>query len=195
MLSIVKESGGCRREVLLEKIGRNAAFQNIPISVAQDICQELLRKGLLELIWSELIIGIEGEAVVNSRDFYSVFTTEPFLKVMHKGDSIGQISFSPQVKEDENIYLAARIWKIIDIDVKARRVEVLPAHDGKKPIYFGSPGNIHPRVREKMLEILLNREEGIPALDEAGTQALKELRKDFAGFVIGGFYQRTASGD
>ena len=184
MLSIVKESGGCRREVLLEKIGRNAAFQNIPISVAHDICQELLRQGLLELIGSELIIGVEGEAVVNGRDFYSVFTTEPFLKVMHKGDSIGQIALSPQVKEDENIYLAARIWKIMDIDLKARRVEVLPAHDGKKPIFFGSPGTIHPRVREKMLEILLNQEEGIPALDEAGAQALKELRKDFAGFVM-----------
>ena len=57
------------------------------------------------------------------------------------------------MKIDENILLAAKIWKIKDIDIKGGKIFVIPAKDGKKPMFFGGGGNIHPRIREEMLRI------------------------------------------
>ncbi|OON66249.1 DEAD/DEAH box helicase [Hymenobacter sp. CRA2] len=179
-LSIVKERSGCSRAALLMQLRQNAAFTEIPAADAEAVVEELLRIGWLEALGGELIIGVDGEFVVNSRDFYSVFKTELALKVVHAGQTVGEIPFSPQVQADENLLLAARIWKIKYVDVPAKRVEVVPAHDGKKPMFFGGGGVVHPRIREQMLQLLSTKT--VPAeLDEAGREVLRVLRQEFAG--------------
>lgn len=183
LLSIVKGTSGTSREALLEKIKVNFAFSKIAVGDVQTIIDHLINIDFLELIGRELIIGVEGEKVVNSRDFYTVFSSEPMFKVTHSGKGIGEIPFGLQVRKDENILLAARIWKIIDVDEKASRIEVVPARDGKKPLFFGSGGNVHPQVRERMLQLLMD-DTVIAELDEHGTEALQSLRKDFSSFSI-----------
>ena len=86
----------------------------------------LLKIDFLEKLQQEVIIGVEGEKVVNSRDFYSVFKTEENFKVVNAGNTIGEIPFSPQIVEDENILLAAKIWKIKFVDFKSKKIEVIP---------------------------------------------------------------------
>jgi ATP-dependent Lhr-like helicase len=129
-----------------------------------------------------LIIGVEGEFVVNSRDFYSVFRTEPAFKVVHAGNTVGEIPYSPQVQENENLLLAARIWKIKLVDLPAKRIEVLPAQDGKPPLFFGGGGVVHARIRAKMLEILV-APTAYPELDAASQEVLRQLRQEFAGIA------------
>ena len=161
----------------------NAAFGPIAAEQITEILAELLRIGWLELIGQELLIGVEGEYVVNSRDFYSVFKTEPAFKVQHAGKTIGEIPLTPQVQENENLLLAARIWKIKYIDEKAKKIEVVPASDGKRPIFLGGGGVVDGKVREKMLQ-LLSQPSQHPELDEASQEALRELRQEFAGFAL-----------
>jgi ATP-dependent helicase Lhr and Lhr-like helicase len=83
-----------------------------------------------------------------------VFKTERTFKVYHKGQKIGDLQPNSQLKIDENIFLSARIWKVKDIDVQGFKITVIPAHDGKKPKFFGGGGNIHRQIREEMLRIL-----------------------------------------
>jgi ATP-dependent Lhr-like helicase len=99
----------------------------------------------LKNLQHEVIIGVEGEKVVNSRDFYSVFKTEENFKVVNAGNTIGEIPFSPQIIEDENILLSAKIWKIKFVDHKAKKIEVIPTKDGKKPMFFGGGACIHQK--------------------------------------------------
>ncbi|MBS1595606.1 MAG: DEAD/DEAH box helicase [Bacteroidetes bacterium] len=183
ILSIVKQNSGCKHKDLREKIHLNFAFRNISADDVEIILAELVRLDFLELLQDEYIIGIEGEKIVNSRDFYTVFKTEPNLKVVNAGKTIGEIPFSPQVKINENILLAARIWKIIDVDPKSKRIEVAPARDGKKPLFFGRAGMVHSRIRQKMLEVLLNSVEYCE-LDELSTTALNTIRKEFSIYPI-----------
>ncbi len=183
MLSIVKQGSGCKRIDLISRMQLNFAFKNIQIDNIEEIINELIKIDFLELIQNELIIGVEGERVVNSRDFYSVFKTEPNFKVINSGKAIGEIPFSPQIKVDENILLAARIWKMVDIDYKSGKIEVIPAKDGKKPLFFGVGGTIHPKVRERMFQVLFETNE-FPELDEAANETLRVLRKDFSNFPI-----------
>jgi ATP-dependent Lhr-like helicase len=143
----------------------------------------LIEIDFLEKLQKEVIIGIEGEKIVNRREFYSVFKTEDNFKVVNAGNTIGEIPFSPQVIEDENIFLSAKIWKIKFVDHKAKRIEVIQAKDGKKPMFFGGGAVVHQKIREKMFEILYSKSE-YDFLDEPSFDEIEMMRKDFKVFNI-----------
>jgi len=182
-LSITKGHSGLLISDLLHQLKENAAFKQIEVLEIQEIIEHLIELDFLEKLQNEVIIGVEGEKIVNSRDFYSVFKTEENFKVVHTGNTIGAIPFSPQVIEDENILLAAKVWKIIFIDHKAKKIEVIPANDGKKPMFFGGGSIVYHKIREKMFEVLYSDAE-YDFLDEAGLQEIKMMRKDFSVFDV-----------
>jgi len=182
-LSIVKERAGINLPDLIKELQSNSAFSQIEISEIEEIINYLIETNLLEKLRNEVIIGIECEKIVNSRDFYSVFKAESNFKVIHSGNAIGEIPYSPQVIENENILLAARIWKIKYIDIKAKRIEVIPTNDGKKPMFFGSGATVHPKIREKMLEVLYSNRQ-YDFLDEKGCDEIESLRNYFSVFAI-----------
>jgi ATP-dependent Lhr-like helicase len=186
LLSIVKQLSGCSKKHLIERLKNNSAFKSIEEQEINLIIDEAINADYLEIIQREVILGIEGENIVNSREFYSVFKTDPSFKVIFGGKKVGDIPFSPQVKIDANILLAANIWKIKDIDIKGGKIFVIRANDGKKPMFFGGGGNIHPRIREEMLRILKNKE-SYSELNESSKSILEELRYDFKGFQVNSF--------
>lgn len=183
LLSIIKQLSGCPRRELFKRIRFNPTFKEITENEINSLIDEFLGLDYLEKVDRELILGIEGENIVNSREFYSVFKTEPNFKVIHSGKKIGDIPFSPQVRIDENILLAAKIWKIKDIDFKGSKIIVIPACDGKKPKFFGGGGNIHRRIREEMLNILKCNED-YSELDGNSSEIIAEMRQDFKGFAV-----------
>lgn len=182
-LSITKGHSGIRLAELVTQLKENSAFKLIEVFEIEQILNHLIAIDFLEKIQHEVIIGVEGEKIVNSRDFYSVFKTEENFKVVNAGNSIGEIPFSPQIIEDENILLSAKIWKIKFVDHKAKKIEVIPTRDGKKPMFFGGGATIHQRIREKMLKILYSKTE-YDFLDQPSFDETEILRKDFSVFNI-----------
>lgn len=182
-LSIVKQLSGCTKAELIKRISNNPVFNKISETEINVLINKFLQLDYLEDIQRELILGIEGENIVNSREFYSVFKTEPNFKVIHSGKTIGDIPLSPQIKIDENILLAAKIWKIKDVDFKGSKIIVIPARDGKKPKFYGGGGGIHNQVREEMLRTLTNNEK-YSELDENSSRIIDDLRYDFKCFSI-----------
>ena len=182
-LSITKGHSGINLIELAKQLKGNFAFSQIePIEIEQ-ILNHLIEIDFLEKLQHEVIIGVEGEKVVNSRDFYSVFKSEDNFKVVNGGNTIGAVPFSPQIIEDVNIFLSAKIWKIKYVDHKAKRIEVIPAKDGKKPMFFGSGAVIYPKIREKMLEILFSKTD-YGFLDQPSGDEIEILRKTFSVFNI-----------
>lgn len=182
-LSITKGRSGIKHGDLIKQLKENFAFRQIEIAEIEEIINHLIEIDFLEKLQHEIIIGIEGEKIVNSRDFYSMFTTEPSFKVVNAGNTIGEIPFTPQIKEDENIYLAARIWKIVAVDFNSNKIEVTPAKDGKKPTFGGSGTIVHPKIREKMFEILFSSN-SFEILDQPSLDEIKTMRKDFSVFDV-----------
>ncbi len=183
LLSILKQLSGCSRTELFKRIRLNPTFKEITEVEINSLIDKFIELDYLEKIDRELIVGIEGEYIVNSREFYSVFKTEPNFKVVHSGKKIGNIPFSPQIRIDENILLAAKIWKIKDIDFKGSKIIVIPTNDGKKPLFFGGVGNIHKRIREEMLRIVKSNIE-YSELDDSSCAVVAEMRNDFKEFRI-----------
>ena len=183
VLSIVKGFSGIKHDALRLLLEKNFAFAEIQSYEREEIIVHLLKADLLEQVGNELIIGVEGEYIVNSREFYSVFKTEESFKVINAGNKIGEVPFTIQIREGENILLAARIWKIVGVDMKGKKVEVVKAKDGKKPQFFGSGVSLHTRIRERMLELLIS-DEAFDYLDETALDKLAELRGEFTSFAI-----------
>jgi ATP-dependent Lhr-like helicase len=182
-LSITKGHSGIALNHLVKLLKQNFAFNQIEEPDIKSILNHLIEIDFLEKIQSEVIIGVEGEKIVNSRDFYSVFKTEENFKVVSAGNTIGEIPFSPQISEDENILLAAKIWKIKFVDFNSKKIEVSPTKDGKKPMFFGGSTSIHPRIREKILEILYSKSD-YDFLDEPSCNDINAIRKEFSIFDI-----------
>jgi ATP-dependent Lhr-like helicase len=182
-LSITKGHSGIRLTELIDQLKENAAFKQIELSEIEEILKHLIEIDFLEKLQHEVIIGVEGEKVVNSRDFYSVFKTEENFKVVNAGNTIGEIPISPQIIEDENILLSAKIWKIKFVDHKAKKIEVIPTKDGKKPMFFGGRATIHQKIREKMFEVLYSKTD-YDFLDQPSCDETEILRKDFSVFNI-----------
>ena len=186
LLSIVKQLSGCPRTELCNRIRLNPTFSEITEPEINNLIDKFIELNYLENIDRELILGIEGENIVNSREFYSVFKTERTFKVYHKGQKIGDLQPNSQLKIDENIFLSARIWKIRDIDIQGFKITVIPAPDGKKPKFFGGGGNIHRQIREEMLRILKSNE-NYSELDDSSNEIIAEMRYDFKGFKVNDF--------
>ncbi len=182
-LSITKGHSGILLTELIKQLKENSAFTSIEELEIEEILLHLIKIDFLEKLQNEVIIGVDGEKVVNSREFYSVFKTEENFKVVNAGNSIGEIPFSPQIIEDENILLSAKIWKIKFVDHKAKKIEVIPAKDGKKPMFSGGGAVVHQKIREMMFEILYSKEE-YDFLDEPSFDEIEIMRKDFAVFNI-----------
>ena len=182
-LSITKGHSGILLVDLVKQLKENYAFNLIEVSEIETILNHLISIDLLEKLQHEVIIGVEGERIVNSRDFFSVFKTEENFKIVNAGNTIGEVPLSPQIIEDENILLAAKIWKIKFIDFKSKKIEVIPAKDGKKPMFFGGGATIHPRIREKMFEILFSKTD-FDVLDQPSCDEIETMRKGFSVFNI-----------
>ncbi|MBV8327353.1 DEAD/DEAH box helicase [Chryseobacterium sp.] len=183
ILSIVKGTSGITLSKLMEEIAGNSTFSAIKKEDTEEIIHHLTAIELLEQLGNELIIGIEGEKIVNNKDFYTLFETPVFFKVVSNGMKIGELPLSPQIREEENIYLAARIWSIRYIDFQAKKIEVVPAIDGEKPMFSGDPADTAYRIREKMLEILISKDV-YDDLDETGHDVINTMRRDFSVFPI-----------
>ncbi|MFG4004207.1 DEAD/DEAH box helicase [Flavobacterium aquidurense] len=182
-LSMTKGYSGIKFTDLVKLLKQNFAFSDIEIIDIEQILNHLVAIDFLEKLKDEVIVGIEGEKIVNNRDFYSVFTLEDNFKVVNAGIKIGEIPLSPQIREDENILLAAKIWKIIFVDFKAKKIEVMPTNDGKKPMFSGGGGIVHPVIKNKMFEILY-QSRMFKELDEKAADELDEMRSNFSVFDI-----------
>jgi ATP-dependent Lhr-like helicase len=182
-LAVTKSYSGVAINRLVKELKENFSFRNITEEEIREIIIWLTETDMLEQIGQEVIIGVKGEKTVNNFDFYSCFKTDKYLRVVCGGNRIGEVPFSPEIKEDTNILLAANIWKIVYVDRKANIIEVTPTRDGKKPEFNSLSTDIHPRIREKMMELLFS-ETPFRDLDEPGTDIIERMRRDFLPFDL-----------
>jgi ATP-dependent Lhr-like helicase len=177
VLSVIKERGGSTARDLFDVLVKEGAFHTIR---QDDFLQILRSMGSADLIEQDdrdvLILGLEGERIVGNFEFYSAFTTPREFSVIHKGGKIGSIQSVPDLETRQFLILAGRRWEILEIDFKRSEILVVPSKGGKVPKYFGGPGaDIHPRVREKMRELVIS--DDIPTyLNKQAQLMLKEAQ-------------------
>jgi ATP-dependent Lhr-like helicase len=179
IMSIVKEYGGKNASGIYEALVTKGAFRNIDKATFIKILRSMKEHDLIDQDNNDIILGLRGERIACSLDFYSAFMTPILYRVVHKGRLIGTIEDLPggdPNEEDKYLILAGKRWKVLAVDTERLEIFVEPSKAGKVPKFGGGAGaDVHTKVRQKMLEILKSNK--VPAyLDETAKGMLHAAR-------------------
>lgn len=180
IISICQEKNGVSFGQLFENINAIPLFRELHNQDLELLISHMISESYLEVIKGsgEIIVGLEGEKILRSKDFYALFLSSEEFEVLAGNRKIGRLDQSFMINVDDNIILAGRLWTIKEIDYERKKVYVINAVSGKKPNYSGSPGFIHKKVGEKMMEILTAKTE-FHYINEEALAVLNDERRKY----------------
>ena len=124
-----------------------------------------------------LIVGLEGERIVNNYKFYAVFQENVEYAVRAGAEELGTIVKPPPI--GDKIAIAGRVWVVEEVD-HCRREVCCTLVKGNIPAYFGDvAGDIHTRILERMYGVL-KEQNSYPYLMRHAVCRLQEARESFA---------------
>ena len=178
VISVVAQTGGTRADRLYEQLCVAGPFRDVDKPLFALLLRCLARADVIEQMseggGGDLILGLHGEQIRRDRGFYAVFPTPRQYAVLHDGRSIGTLECAPE--KDEHLLFAGRRWQVADVDRERLELHVVPARGWKRPKFSSASGSIHPRIREKMREILSGPAE-LAYLDAEARKLLDEARE------------------
>lgn len=127
-----------------------------------------------------LLLGDEGERLVNHYTFYPAFSTPEEYRIVHHGRTLGAAPLDPlSLHPGAPLLFAARRWVMSVIDERSRVVEVetAPAGTPFKVIGHGSAVVTH-EVRARMREVYL-RDRTPAFIDATATELVGDARRSF----------------
>ncbi len=100
-----------------------------------------------------LILGLEGEKIVNNFKFYAIFPDNEEYHVKYNNQLIGTIMVPPS--EGDRVSLAGRTWEVTEVDPNRRIAKVMTT---KRPAnassWRGTGGDVHNKVVQRMRRVL-----------------------------------------
>lgn len=175
IMSVVASAGEMSPQALANQILSMENFRYISESDFQDLVLHLLALNHLQLTEEGgLIIGLEGEKIVNNYKFYAVFTEEETWSVMHGSQKIGTIE--EHVTPSQYMTVAGKCWIVKAVDDQKRLVFVEEAQRKIRLLWHGDRAVIHNRILQRMKQVLFEDTE-YPYLQENAAKQLKKARK------------------
>jgi len=152
-----------------------------PGVIPQDYADLLKHLGSIDQIeqmeTGELILGLAGEKIVRSKDFYAVFSTPPEWDVFYKERSLGRITPRPDLQPGTCLLLVGRLWEVKEIFTDKQQVMVIPAKEAHDVMFLGSGiPEMDPRIAQHVRELLLS-EKSFSYLGATGLRALSDARR------------------
>lgn len=154
ILASLMESSGIKLNTLYNYNKYLRPFNDITNEETSLIIDYLVKNGFIEILEDEAIIGRKSEKLLFKGEFFALFETEHNFSVYSRDKKVGEVPISPTIRIGENIYLSAKVWKIVDIDYRREKISVETAKDGKPPIFEGLPGFVSNEIRQNMKRIL-----------------------------------------
>jgi ATP-dependent Lhr-like helicase len=180
VLSVITERGGARADEVYQALVASEGFPAVDEPKLIATLRSMGRHDLIEQTPEGLLIsGIRGEKIVRSHDFYVAFIVHEEYRVNHGSHHIGNVALNATIQPNSYLILAGRRWKILDVDQDRKVVSVEPSPGGRVPHFDVDQGGfIHPRVRQKMRELLVAT--AIPAYFDAGASEMLEQARGTA---------------
>ncbi len=153
VISVISETGGIRADALYQQLCFKGPFSDIEPWLFRDLLLQLGQVDVIEQMeGGTLILGLHGEKIRKDRRFYAAFQTEEEYVVLNEGKKLGTLQIIPQC--DDHLVFAGQRWLVTEVDLDRHEIHVVPAKGWKPPKFVGGPGEIHPKVRQKMREVL-----------------------------------------
>ncbi|MBQ1261109.1 MAG: ATP-dependent helicase, partial [Clostridia bacterium] len=157
-LSLLASLGELTPRALAERLLSLPPFKNLERETYRALLVSMVNSEYIEFTeGGGLIIGLEGERIINSFKFYAVFKDSEDYTVRADSEEIGTITTPPPV--GDRFALAGRVWEVREVDVK-RKLIFVKAVEGKMEISWpGDGGEVHTRVLLAMKNVLLGDKE------------------------------------
>ena len=181
VLSVITEKGGVNAVPLCDVLCRTGPFRKVSLPLFARLLRDLgsPKTALIEQAPDEtLLLGPEGERLVEHYSFYAVFQSAEEYRVVARGRQIGTLPATSVFVPEMTIVLSGKRWRITQVHSKDRVIEVSGDRVGRPPPFGGGGGQVHDRIIEKMKDILSHSQ--IPRyLDNAAVRLLQNARSEF----------------
>jgi ATP-dependent Lhr-like helicase len=182
ILSVIAERGGIRARPLYDLLCGPGPFASISVSEFADLLRHLASEASKFVEQSSdgtIMLGKEGEQIVQSRNFFAVFESADEWRLTVGGRTLGALPISFPVHKDSLVVFAGQRWIVQDLDEKTNTLFVAPHPGGVVPRFERADGErLHDRLAAEMRLVYLSSDE--PAyLDDKARALLAEGREMF----------------
>lgn len=152
-LSVLAASGELTVRALADRVLSLPPFSEVPKEDYKTLLVSMLNRNFLEMTEEKtVLIGLNGERLLNSFRFYAVFKDSEDYTVRCGSDEIGTVTAPPPV--GDRFALAGRVWEVEELDI-ARKLIYVKEVEGKMEISWpGDSGEVHTRILERMRQVL-----------------------------------------
>lgn len=158
-LSILAAAGELTAKALAERVLALPPFRQISKEDYRTLLISMLNHDFLEMTEEKgLIVGLAGEWLLRSFQFYAVFKDSEDFTVRagdpEKGsaEEIGTITTPPPV--GDRFALAGRVWEVEELDIPRKLIYVHPVAGKMEVSWPGDSGAIHTKILERMRRVL-----------------------------------------
>ena len=158
-LSILAAAGELTAKALAERVLALPPFRQIFKEDYRTLLVSMLNHDFLEMTEEKgLIVGLAGERLLRSFQFYAVFKDSEDFTVRagdpEKGsaEEIGTITTPPPV--GDRFALAGRVWEVEELDIPRKLIYVHPVAGKMEVSWPGDSGAIHTKILERMRRVL-----------------------------------------
>ncbi|MBI5928210.1 MAG: DEAD/DEAH box helicase [Chloroflexi bacterium] len=152
-MSIILATTELNPAELAERVLTLPPFKEVTPDQYRDLLRHLIEiKHLERTEIGGLIIGLQGERVVNNFRFYATFADEIEYQVRDHSREIGTIQAAPAV--GDTIALAGYSWRVTDINAEKRIIYVEQVKGRAEKLWVGGGSLLHTRILQRMRQVL-----------------------------------------
>ena len=152
-LSVLAASGELSAKRLAERVLSLPPFATVTREDFRTLILSMLNRDILEMTEEKtLIVGLAGEKLLRSFQFYAVFKDSEDYTVRCESEEIGTITTPPPV--GDRFALAGRVWEVEELDIRRHLVYVKSVEGKMEVSWPGDYGEIHTKILERMKRVL-----------------------------------------
>jgi ATP-dependent Lhr-like helicase len=183
-LSLIAQHGGGDAAWLWRTLCQLGPFRAVDRPMFARFLRALAAHDLIDQMHDgTLLLGLEGEHLVNHFEFYAAFASPDEYRLVHEGRTLGTLPVDEPIIPGMFLIFGGRRWQVTAVDAVRRQIDVVPSAGGRPPHFTGAGALIHDRVRSEMFAVYLSTEQP-PFLDSTARELLAEGRDWFRRFDL-----------
>jgi ATP-dependent Lhr-like helicase len=183
-LSLIAQHGGGDAAWLWRTLCQLGPFRTVDRKMFARFLRALAAHDLIDQMHDgTLLLGLEGEHLVNHFEFYAAFASPDEYRLVHEGRTLGTLPVDEPIIPGMFLIFGGRRWQVVEVDAVRRQIDVVPSAGGRPPKFTGAGALVHDRVRREMFAVY-QMSDRPPFLDAIASELLDEGRDWFRRFNL-----------
>ncbi|TGY65028.1 DEAD/DEAH box helicase [Dubosiella muris] len=154
VLSLVLQRGSIPLDEFRQLNHSMQAWRWVKDDEKTQIFRFLRKQEMIEICGPDVIAGRALETLMEKGSFFSLFEEDEAFGIYAGDEKLAEVVPPPWMKRGSLIVVAGKAWEVMRMDAKKKRVDVVPAQDGRT-LKLGIPGVVvSDAIRQEMKAIM-----------------------------------------